>query len=814
MEAIQPAHLSFLTIYNPALGNTDETLHEQVVYYWTSKSSKAQKSSGESAEEREHEEQNERLRQIGLAQGMVEFAKAFSDGESIDAIDAEKSRILLHELEPGWWLLASVDLTRLQHAPSSKSKGTSSEEPTIEFSSREVSPQDLMLQQLLRAHSVFLLHQAATLSDLWVRLSRQKFCHALERFWNRFIRDWEVLFHGSPAVDIFDGLKLAAGGELGIGVGEEEWGSGEREVLEGFIDRTEGLTDVVVSRFGEPESTSPEAARAHTPYVPWLGSGATPSYSDGVIFSGIGAVTRECLQDISTWMQWIYKHGSGAYGVSENPNAPRRKRRRKPNSPPAKTQPNKAKLVTNPRQELPPGIPPPIARAVDKSLGSAISKAENKPEPSSDATTGTDTMIKYMTLGIYGSTWGIQSGRPTEKANTDSHDAPTHESQDTRPALRKSLRNLSPKPDAPSPTEDITNGTFLIGLLGNLDLEFPSSSGEDPPSDSPTDTSTHHSWNHRILVRTLHIELSTPDPSPPSSPLLLPLPQTHHSRLRVVLYARRPFLFAFLFAQDTPTLSYTALYRSLHHQLEPLQKPLLRSTDPEKVRERVREGLPSQISTTPATTELGNPIFDILFDPHLRTVHSTLPAIPEPGTLAAEGLSHMEGTASGGSAGATGSVEGYWTRADALNVHQTILGIIKDTRRRPSELERTVKTGRGWWVVWMRLPPERHALSVHESSRASLEEGRGWGDGDGEEESSAGEMERGADAARQVRRGEVELREAVLVRRAGDHPRSAAGKKGWMGGGKEGAWAGAGKVVEGIGVDARRYVEGLLSLSR
>ena len=76
MEAIQPAHLSFLTIYNPALGNTDETLHEQVVYYWTSKSSKAQKSSGESAEEREHEEQNERLRQIGLAQGMVEFAKS------------------------------------------------------------------------------------------------------------------------------------------------------------------------------------------------------------------------------------------------------------------------------------------------------------------------------------------------------------------------------------------------------------------------------------------------------------------------------------------------------------------------------------------------------------------------------------------------------------------------------------------------------------------------------------------------------------------------------------------------------------------
>ena len=60
-----------------------------------------------------------------------------------------------------------------------------------------------------------------------------------------------MLLHGNPAVEIFNGLKLAAGGELGIGVGEEDWGSGEREVLEGFIGRTEGLVDLVVARFGD-----------------------------------------------------------------------------------------------------------------------------------------------------------------------------------------------------------------------------------------------------------------------------------------------------------------------------------------------------------------------------------------------------------------------------------------------------------------------------------------------------------------------------------------------------------------------------------
>ena len=58
------------------------------------------------------------------------------------------------------------------------------------------------------------------------------------------------MLHGNPATSVFAGIKIAACGELGIGVGEEERGSGEREVLEGFVERTEGLVDLVVSKFG------------------------------------------------------------------------------------------------------------------------------------------------------------------------------------------------------------------------------------------------------------------------------------------------------------------------------------------------------------------------------------------------------------------------------------------------------------------------------------------------------------------------------------------------------------------------------------
>ena len=30
----------------------------------------------------------------------------FSNGESVDSVETEKARIVLHELEEGWWILA------------------------------------------------------------------------------------------------------------------------------------------------------------------------------------------------------------------------------------------------------------------------------------------------------------------------------------------------------------------------------------------------------------------------------------------------------------------------------------------------------------------------------------------------------------------------------------------------------------------------------------------------------------------------------------------------------------------------------------
>ena len=202
----------------------------------------------------------------------------------------------------------------------------------------------------------------------------------------------------------------------------------------------------------------------------------------------------------------------------------------------------------------------------------------------------------------------------------------------------------------------------------------------------------------------------------------------------------------------------TSFYRALHYQLGPLQRPLAVSTSPSKVFERLWETADPQSTSTSGSTQ---PIYDLVYDPASLTVHTTIPNIPDSGTAAAEGLDEP---------GAP------WTRIEALSVHSQILNAYSSTRRRVSELERTCKTSRGWWVVWMRLP------------RGALTSGTG------------------ADG----------FREAFLIRKASDYvastTRKTIGRFG-LGSGEGNGW-GPGKLAEGIGIDARRYIESLLSLNR
>jgi hypothetical protein len=734
---------------------------------------------------------------------------------------------------------------------------TTNSNPTYEYSAREVSPPALLIQQLVQAHGVFLLHNGVSLGHLFDKLDRYKFCSLLERFWNKFAPNWNVLLHGNPAVDIFGGLKLSAGGELGIGVGEEEWGSGEREVLEDFAGRTDGLIDLVVSRFGEPsesqfanpknggsnDSKQPLDSIRH----PWMGAAHYAEAVDGIFFSGVGAISRSSLRDISHWTEWIYAYGDQAYGVKENPSSDRRKRKRR--TPAAsqdenmKPKPSKsstnAQIPAGPNAVTPPGIPPPIVSAVEMSLARATSANEikklatPKPETGQSGEADGGVWMKYLTLG-YGSAWGGDQSHATLKREGSSM-AEDGREDEAIPHEQRSMQHLYPEPDIDHEAELEErlkvqvqleeNGHFAIGLKGDLDAD------DDTDEENEEGTGELH---QRILLRTLHVEIKTKISQEGDDDEDAPTPYsrtsrtrgTQMTRLRVVVYVHRPFIYTFLFRPRASSLSLPAFYRNLHTFFAPLHRPLSASTSPARVAERIASASRPYTTTAPQQPQTSGgqagqviqPIFDIVYDPRSLSVHASIPNIPIPGTYAAEGLQ-----------GPNSNIPEGWSRAEALNVHSAILDIWRSTRPETSapgqqELERSVKTARGWWVVWMRLDDENCPEGDEDKDPNVSDETSTI-------RSNSQNTERGDYFGQSITSSRLRLahdgREAILVRRARDAIPEAKSKVratsglwgfGGLGAGSSGKDTGSGwgpaRLAEGVGVDARKYVEGLLSLNR
>ena len=898
----------------------------------------------------------------------------------LESIESEKSRVVLKELEPQWWILASIELTKLpanstahpsttqRAAASGKDRGEGYKTPTtemVEYSSREVAPAQLLLSQLIQAYRIFLLHHAPSLSELWKKHAgnRHLFCNLLERYWIRFIWNWDVLLHGNPAVELFDGIKLAGGGELGVGVGEEGWGSGEREVLEGFASRTDGLLDLVVGRYGDapsigtgtetenqPNKTTQDTRTNQDP-PPWLGNAEGSGNQDGLIFSGIGGISRRSLATISQWMESIFIYGESAYGVGENP-ASRPRERRKIKKPRTKgTQPvpigdsERKRRSQHQRRRSPlgsgselrkkaienniksPKIPAPLVSVVERSSADAVTNASGRSADKSaeqegvhrdkeqpvdaqedSSLFGTDKMLKYLSLG-YGSSWTLNpKGFNSTSQPAESSPAPAPQvwrddlAEQARP--EEDLQQVDPTPEVSDEDEapfvqrlEQSMGRFLIGLSGDLEnMEFEeneldiSEPGETarPKADTSPQSSLASRTTHRIFLRTLTVEMSslrfsqlTASKHAPSGDATSNYKETEdttrgegktsasasvdgshpnvsHERVQVAVYIHQPFMFVFLFQLRTPNLSMPAFYRSIHHTLGPLQKSLLRSTDPNIWEERIQEAMGSGQETASVgaedqrsrlATRAPQEIYDFVYDPVTLTIRTSIPNIPVPGSLAAEGLQRdhhsdrpvtVSGTwytlgiplgpfsASGSSTptNRAGLVKRDWTRVDALNTYTHLLNIWAATRARGpafseskaerEEIERSVKTSRGWWVVWMRIGARKEPRDEGNDSSPTTAS---------QEEISYKAKFQEAKEAFLIRRSPQErARDASGAR--GD-PRSISSSGRWLlrdqprsrdvsgsgGGFSVSAATNARAVGEGVGVDARKWIERLIRLS-
>ncbi|KAH7148526.1 hypothetical protein EDB81DRAFT_946712 [Dactylonectria macrodidyma] len=776
--ATVPAQLGFLAIFNPSLGNTDETIDEQIVYYASvstqAASQKRRRTRGLPTQHISPDERNERLRQIGLAQGMASFSRGFAGGASLDAIDTEKTRVVLHELEPGWWILASIDLTKVPLPPRLPTKNSELADERFEYSSREMKPSNLLTRDLLRAHSTFLMHHDSSLSALFVRTKRTKFITLIGRYWDLFLSTWNVMLHGNPARGVFGGINIAASGELGVGVGEEDRGSGERDVLEGLVEGIEGLVDLVVSKFGDFDPEAPSESTTKGEASQWLGSGQEPGAEDGAIFLGTGAISRKSLRDMTHWMEDLYTWGDHAYGVIDSPTSVRRTKRRRECKRPSQ------KPVAD--STSPPSIAEPSQSTAGGSLhGDQETSNADKPIAQEAEDGKLDKMVSYLKLG-YGTYWSLPGGSGDSSKGSPGPATP-------RPSKEAVVEPPTPaRPRSAMRTSSYDSaGHFLIGLKGDIDEEGGGRSDGDASHSSAGSDQEH---NSRTVVRTVHIELESEatdrpeatiirDFEHPASPLtqsqvvgnMLPGYDSHDlnkaMKLRVVVYVNRPFIFVFLFNLRTDSLAWDSLYRSLHHQLAPLRKHLLAST-------RYR---PERLGS-----DSNSNIYDLIWDPDALTVHSSIPNIPD----------HY-------------MTPEIWSRPDALNTHAHLLSIHATSRSRTTALERTQKTNRGWWIVWTRLLDRQDDASSNTNAKinnlSTIHEA-------GSDVGSMGYDSDDATPPGSQFHNPAIAKEIFLIRRASDH----IGFRAAYADSSTGGGDGAGRLVQGIGVDTRRYVEELLSL--
>ncbi|PWW78730.1 hypothetical protein C7212DRAFT_356132 [Tuber magnatum] len=659
VPTVSPATLSSLAIYNPSLGPTDETVHDQIVFY-TSRRGNAITA-------------NDRLRQIGLAQGVVEFARGFSKTQNLSSIETEKSRIVTLEIEePGWWILAQIDLTVI-HNPSTYP-------PTMKYTSQEVSPPALLLANIRQAYDQFHFHYGSFATN-FARHGRSTFCKRLEKYWLRWAWwRWEVMLHASPATGIMGGggIKMA-GGRPG-----KEMGSEEREFLKGWADKekSKGLVDLVASKFGEPpeETKNTKRSESHSGFWFWnssnkLSAPLTPSQKgqqgpalimpqDGCILPGTGVLDSRSIRDVATYLSELYQYGDESFS---RPGASSRlkKSRNRPKAP------TKGGSV---------GSPARTSVSTSRPARVAPQTASSPSEPAASHCPG-NTNAKILNLLTFGWGGGSTPGKDARTRGADSiASPPTPSSRTPSPAPVKVVDPQAIETDGPAgrmKDEDPKGARFIIGFMGDLDVEDLDEGGSGGRITSRTIWATRSITGNESEARARG-DISRDEGLERRNSGTPTIKQADLEELRIVIYANHPFILAFIFENSTRHLTSPSFYLTIHHQLAPLYEPMLKFPPLGELKLSLKvPGLSSPILKPP---------YDILYNPKTRTIHCTLPPIPEP----ALELANPEAGAG-------------WTRADAFHVHALILRMLSETTGDRSERERSARSTKGWWVNWMRL---------------------------------------------------------------------------------------------------------------
>ncbi|KAI9495509.1 hypothetical protein BDB00DRAFT_813625 [Zychaea mexicana] len=184
-----PPTLSYFCVYNPSLAQSEENTKDQILYYTAKKVVPA----------------DVKMKQVGLAQALVNFSSAFSPSHSAQNVHSQKNRLVFLQPEPGFWLHMCIELSVLRKQVKDQ-KGK--EKLVTEYLDSQLN--DRAIESVLKlGYEQFKLLNGTMTSILDI-LDRRVLMHRIEEFFSEWIWQWDFdrldrmvfsgVFNGVPTI--------------------------------------------------------------------------------------------------------------------------------------------------------------------------------------------------------------------------------------------------------------------------------------------------------------------------------------------------------------------------------------------------------------------------------------------------------------------------------------------------------------------------------------------------------------------------------------------------------------------------------------
>jgi hypothetical protein len=220
------------------------------------------------------------------------------------------------------------------------------------------------------------------------------------------------------------------------------------------------------------------------------------------------------------------------------------------------------------------------------------------------------------------------------------------------------------------------------------------------------------------------------------------------THLNIVVYRRRPFIFVLFFEQNSILLSDKKYYQILHRKLASLTEPIyadlakkdLTMHTPPDASQRLTEVMKDKKkkSSGPkfnSTTNSKKPkeFYYHVYDPNNHKVQTSLPDIPMAefspsvqeqqqaqssfllnsvgisSSLTSPNHSYSSSGTSTPNSGSHHESAAQASRIELIHVHQSMVHISQSCARK-SDFEKFIRTNKGWWIYWSKLPDNREVV--------------------------------------------------------------------------------------------------------